>query len=122
MSELKIVERQVNNVTILDLMGDITFGHGNTLLRYSIRSLLAEGKKNILLNFAETGFLDSSGIGEIASGYIAINRENGRLKLMNLTSRARQVLAITKLLRVFETFENEDDAVNSFEEQSILIS
>ena len=107
MARLNISERRLGDVTILDLSGDITFGEGNLLLRAAIRRPLGEGRKKIFLNFAEVGYLDSSGVGELVSGYTAIGREGGRLKLFNLPPRIYQLLAITKLLTVFDVSENE---------------
>ena len=114
MAELNISERQVNNITIFDMSGDIIFGQGNVVLRSAIRRLLGEGKKKILLNFSGVGFVDSSGIGELVSGFTAVNREGGQLKLLNLTQRIQHLLVITKLLTVFDTFDNEHDALNSY--------
>jgi anti-sigma B factor antagonist len=114
MDELDISERQANGITILDLSGDITFSQGNVVLRKNIRLLLSEGKKNILLNFSGVKFVDSSGIGELVSALTAINREEGQLKLLNLPSRIKELLAITKLSTIFETFENERDAQDSY--------
>ena len=114
MAELNISERQVNNITIFDMSGDIIFGQGNVVLRSAIRRLLREGKKKILLNFSGVGFVDSSGIGELVSGFTAVNREGGQLKLLNLTQRIQHLLVITKLLTVFDTFENERDALGSY--------
>lgn len=116
MAKLNISERQTDGggVTILDLEGDITFGEGNIELRKEIRRLIREGKKEILLNFAEVRYVDSSGIGELLSGLTAINRDDGRLKLLNLPQRIQELLAITKLLTVFEVFEDENRAVRSY--------
>lgn len=113
MAQLEIIERQLEAFTVLELKGDLIFGQGNALFRNSIRSLLAKGKKNILLDFKETGFLDSSGIGELISGYVAVKREDGQLRLININQRVRQVLEITKLSTVFEASENETGAANS---------
>ena len=114
MAALNISERQMGDVTILDLSGDITFGEGNTLLRTAIRRLLSEGKNKIFLNFADVGYLDSCGVGELVSGYTAVNRENGKLKLLNLPPRIHQLLAITKLLTVFDVAEGEIEATGSY--------
>ena len=114
MIELNISERQANGLTILDLSGDVTFDQGNTVLRSAIRRLLSEGKRNILLNFSNVCFVDSSGLGELVSGLTAINREDGQLKLLNLTQRTKELLEITKLSAIFETFENERDALDSY--------
>ncbi len=111
MIELNISERQASGMTILDLNGDVTFDQGNAVLRSAIRRLLSEGKRNILLNFSNVCFVDSSGLGELVSGLTAINREDGQLKLLNLTQRTKELLEITKLSTIFETFENERDAL-----------
>ncbi|HEY8559631.1 MAG TPA: STAS domain-containing protein [Pyrinomonadaceae bacterium] len=113
MARLNISERRLGDVTVLDLSGDVTFGEGNLLLRAAIRRALAEGKKNIHLNFAEVCYLDSSGVGELVSGYTAISRENGRLKLVDLPPRIYQLLAITKLLTVFEVDESDPKAIEA---------
>jgi anti-sigma B factor antagonist len=114
MHKLAITERQTGEVTVLDLSGDILFGDGSAALRDSIRKALGAGNKNILLNFSNTRLIDSSGIGELVSGLIAINRENGHLKLLHLPERIRELLTITNLLTVFETFENEKEALGSY--------
>lgn len=109
MARLEISERQMSDVTIFDLSGDVTFGEGNLLLRAAIRKALSEGKKNIFLNFARVGYLDSSGVGELVSGFTAVSREDGKLKLLNLPPRIYQLLAITKLLTVFDVGEGETE-------------
>jgi anti-sigma B factor antagonist len=114
MARLDIFERQNGNLTILDLTGDITFGEGNIALRKVIRHALSEGKKHFLLNFGGVGYIDSSGIGELVSALIAINREGGQLRLTNLSSRAKELLTVCKLLRVFEVCENESETAGLF--------
>jgi len=114
MAELNISERQVGDVTILDMDGKITIGEGSVALRTAIRRLLEEGKRKILLNLAKVGYIDSSGIGELVSSYTAINKENGELKLLNLTQKLQDLLTITKLLTVFDVYESEDEALASF--------
>lgn len=114
MAELNISERQAGDVTILDLDGKITIGEGSIALRSTIRRLVGEGKKKILLNLAGVGYVDSSGIGELVSSFTAVNKESGQLKLLNLTQKIQDLLAITKLLTVFDTFENEGDALASY--------
>src|ERR671938_457083 len=98
MAELNIKERQAGDITVLDMDGKITIGEGSVALRSAIRRLLEEGKKKILLNLAGVGYIDSSGIGELVSSYTAINKEGGQLKLLNLTQKLQDLLAITKLL------------------------
>jgi len=114
MSELKIVERQAGDVTILDLEGKITIGEGSVALRTVVRHLLSEGKKKILLNLGGVSYIDSSGIGELVSSFTTVSKEGGSLKLLNLTQKVQDLLAITKLLTVFDVYENEDEALASF--------
>ncbi len=114
MAELNISERQAGDVTILDMDGKITIGEGSVALRTTVRRLLEEGKKKILLNLARVGYIDSSGIGELVSSYTAIEKESGQLKLLNLTQKLQDLLTITKLLTVFDVFEGEEEALSSF--------
>ena len=113
-AELNISERQAGDVTVLDMSGKITIGEGSVALRTAIRRLLEEGKKKILLNLAGVGYIDSSGIGELVSSYTAINKDGGQLKLLNLTQKLQDLLTITKLLTVFDVYEDEAEALNSF--------
>jgi anti-sigma B factor antagonist len=114
MAELNITERQAGDITILDMSGKVTIGEGSVALRNTIRRLLGEGKKKILLNLGQVGYVDSSGIGELVSSYSAVNREGGSLKLLNLTQKIQDLLAITKLLTVFDVFDSESEAVSNF--------
>ena len=115
MAELNINERQAGDVTVLDMSGKITIGEGSVALRTAIRRLLEEGKKRILLNLSGVGYIDSSGIGELVSSYTAISNAGGQLKLLNLTDRIQNLLVITKLLTVFDAYDNEAEALKSFE-------
>ncbi len=114
MAELNIRERQASDVTILDMDGRITIGEGSVALRSAIRRLLEEGKKNILLNLAGVGYIDSSGIGELVASYTAINKEGGQLKLLSLTQKLQDLLTITKLLTVFDSYDDEGEALSNF--------
>jgi anti-sigma B factor antagonist len=114
MADINISERQAGDVTILDLDGKVTIGEGSVALRNAIRRLLGEGKGKILLNLGGVGYIDSSGIGELVSSFTAVNKEGGTLKLLNLTQKIQDLLAITKLLTVFDVFENEGEALSSF--------
>jgi anti-sigma B factor antagonist len=111
---MQIEERTVGTVTILGLKGKLTLGDGDTLLKDKIHSLVHQGRKDVLLNLGDVPHLDSAGIGEIVSAYTTINRAGGHLKLLNLTKRIHDLLAITKLLTVFDTFSTEAEAVLSF--------
>ena len=115
MSKLKITKRQNKNVTILNLSGKIQIGESSAELRTSLRGLVQEGEKNILLNLAEVSHIDSSGLGEFIGGSASLRRNGGEIKLLNLTERINELMTITKLLTVFEIYENEEAAVNSFQ-------
>lgn len=114
MADINISERQAGDVTVLDLDGKVTIGEGSVTLRNAIRRLLGEGKNKILLNLGSVGYIDSSGIGELVSSYTAVKKEGGTLKLLNLTQKIQDLLAITKLLTVFDTFDDEASALSSF--------
>ena len=111
---MEIVERTVSDVTVLDLKGKMTLGEGDELLKDKINSLLAAGKKKLLLNLEAVPYIDSAGLGEVVRTYTTVSRQGGSLKLLNLTKRIEDLLSITKLLTVFETYDNEADAVRSF--------
>ncbi len=113
-SMLSITERAVEGVTILDLEGSLIMGGGSTLLRDAIRRLITEGKRDILLNFAGIKYVDSSGIGELVSALVALNREEGHLKLTNLTERVEEVMTLSSLRSLFEIYRDESQAVPTF--------
>ncbi len=103
MAYFTISERQARNALILDLNGDLIFGEGTQTLRAVLRDLIAKGRKKIYLNLKGVVYLDSSGIGELISALIAINREeDGELKLLNPPEKVQQLLEISKLTTVFE--------------------
>jgi anti-sigma B factor antagonist len=114
MAELEVKERQAGDVTILDMKGAVRIGEGSIELRDAIRRLAGEGKKKVLLNLAGVNYVDSSGIGELIANYTTISRQGGQLKLLNLTDRIQNLLVITKLLTVFDAFDNEAEALKSF--------
>jgi anti-sigma B factor antagonist len=115
MAELEVKERQAGDVTILDMRGAVRIGEGSIALRDAIRGLAGEGKKKVLLNLGGVNYVDSSGIGELIANYTTISRQGGQLKLLNLTDRIQNLLVITKLLTVFDAFDNEAEALKSFE-------
>jgi anti-sigma B factor antagonist len=114
MAELNIRERQAGDVTVLDLEGKITIGEGNVSLRTAVRNLAEQGKKKILLNLGGVSYMDSSGIGELVSSHTTITGKEGQLKLLKLQAKIKDLLAITKLLTVFDVYEDESQALNSF--------
>jgi anti-sigma B factor antagonist len=111
---MEIVERTVSDVTVLDLKGKMTLGEGDELLKDKINSLLASGKKKLLLNLEGVPYIDSAGLGEVVRTYTTVSRQGGSLKLLNLTKRIEDLLSITKLLTVFDTFDSEAEAVKSY--------
>ena len=111
---MQIEERIVGDVVMLDLKGKITLGEGDELLKDKVNSLVDQGHKKIVLNLAEVPYIDSAGLGEVVRTYTTVSRQGGSLKLLNLTKRITDLLSITKLLTVFETFESENEAVRSF--------
>jgi len=106
--------RQVGDVTVVDVSGRITLGEGSSELRDALRDLVAKGNKKILLNLGDVSYIDSSGIGELVSGFTSVSNQGGNLKLLNLTKRVKDLLQITKLYTVFEVHDNEAEAVRSF--------
>ena len=111
---MEIQERTIQGVVVLDLTGKLTIGEGDELLKERISNLVQQGHRNLLLNLEGVPYVDSAGLGEIVRTYTTVSRQGGKLKLVNLTKRITDLLAITKLLTVFETYESEDEAVNSF--------
>ena len=112
---MKIEPRQVGDVVILDLHGKILIGEGDDALREAVTRLADAGKTKILLNLADVPYVDSAGLGEIVRTYTTVSRKGGKLKLLNLTKKIQDLLSITKLLTVFETYESEDEAVRSYQ-------
>jgi len=111
---VKLTTRQVGDVTVVDAVGRITLGDGASHFRETIRTLLGSGQKKLLLNLAEVSYIDSSGIGEMVSGYTTVANQGGVVKLLNLNKRVKDLLQITKLYTVFEVFDDEPAAVRSF--------
>ncbi len=115
MAELDVKERHAGDVIILDLTGAVRIGEGSITMRDAIRGLSDGGKNKILLNLAGVKYMDSSGIGELIANYTTVTRAGGQLKLLNLTDKIQDLLVITKLLTVFDSFESEAEALNSFQ-------
>lgn len=111
---MDIKERVVDGVSVLDLSGKIVLGEGDGQVRERIKDLLSDGQKKILLNLGDVNYIDSAGLGALIGSYTTTRREGGSLKLVNLTKRIQDLLAITKLITVFETYETEAEAIESF--------
>ena len=116
---MEIQERQVGDVTILDLRGKMTLGEGETLLKAKIKSVIQRGgHRKLLINLQAVPYIDSSGLIEIVRSYAIVSRQGGKLKLYNLTARIQDLLAITRLMTVWEIFEDEASALASFRDQT----
>ena len=111
---MQIEERMVGDVVLLDLKGKITLGEGDELLKDKVNSLVNQGHKKIVLNLADVPYIDSAGLGEVVRTYTTVSRQGGSLKLLNLTKRIEDLLSITKLLTVFDTFDSEAEAIKSY--------
>ncbi len=111
---VKLTSRQVGDVTVVDAAGRITLGEGASAFRNAIRDLVTKGNKKVLLNLGEVSYIDSSGIGELVSGFTTVTNSGGQLKLVGLSKRVKDLLQITKLYTVFEAFDDETEAVRSF--------
>jgi anti-sigma B factor antagonist len=111
---MKIDTRAVGDVHILDCSGKITLGEGTMATRNAVREVLKNGGKKIVLNLHDVNYIDSSGIGELVSSFTSVTNQGGSLKLLHLTKKIHELLAITKLLTVFQTFDDEQKAVSSF--------
>jgi anti-sigma B factor antagonist len=111
---VRISIRQVGDVSVMDVAGRITLGDGSSALRDTLRDLINKNQKKILLNLSEVSYIDSSGIGELVSGFTTVTNQGGQLKLLGLTKRVQDLLQITKLYTVFDVHEEEAHAVRSF--------
>ena len=111
---VKINIRQVGDVSVVDVAGRITLGDGSSAMRDTIRDLIGKNQKKILLNLSEVSYIDSSGIGELVSGFTTVTNQGGQLKLLGLTKRVQDLLQITKLYTVFDVHEEEAHAIRSF--------
>jgi anti-sigma B factor antagonist len=111
---LRATYRDAGPVTVVDMSGRITLGDGSALLRKTLLDLLAQKRTRILLNLADVDYIDSSGIGELVSGYTSVNSRGGELKLLHLTKKVHDLLQITRLFTVFDVHSDESAALRSF--------
>jgi anti-sigma B factor antagonist len=120
-NNLNINERRVGNVTVLDIDGNLRIGEGSIVLQKAIRRLLQEGQNRILLNLSRVEYIDSSGLGELVAGHVAMGKKGGEIKLLHLTHRVRELMTITKLLTVFDAYEDESEALDSFKTPDVKV-
>ena len=111
---VKLSTRQVGDVSVIDVSGRITLGEGSSALRDTLRDMVSKGQKKILLNLGDVSYIDSSGIGELVSGFTTVANQGGQLKLLSLTKRVKDLPQITKLYTVFDVHDDEAGAVRSF--------
>jgi anti-sigma B factor antagonist len=111
---VKLNTRQVGDVSVVDVAGRITLGEGSSALRDTLRDMVTKNQKKILLNLGEVSYIDSSGIGELVSGFTTVTNSGGELKLLNLNKRVKDLLQITKLYTVFDVHEDEAGAIRAF--------
>ena len=111
---VKLTNRQVGDVTVIDVAGRITLGEGSSTLRDALRDLVQKGHKKILLNMKDVTYIDSSGIGELVSAYTGVKNRGGNLKLLHLTKKVHDLLQLTKLFTVFEVYSDEGSALRSY--------
>ena len=112
---LQLSERTIGDVVVIDLGGKITLADGgDAMLKDKVRSLIHQGRRKLILNLGDVSYVDSAGLGELVQAYAAVTKSGGSLKLLNTTKRIKDLLSITKLLTVFETYDSEAEAVTSF--------
>jgi anti-sigma B factor antagonist len=115
---MTIQERVVGSATILDLSGKLVLGDGDTLLKDKIHSLVFQGRKQIVLNMGGVNYMDSSGLGALVASSVTAKNNGGQIKLVSLTKRLQDLLAIAKLLTVFEAYDSDAEAISSFPAQT----
>ena len=111
---MTVSERTVSNVTILDISGHVTLNDGADQIRDKVKGVLAEGKRHVLINLGQVSYMDSAGLGELVQAYSTVSKQGGALKLVSPTKRLKDLLVITKLITVFDSYDDEPSAVASF--------
>ena len=111
---MKINRSEKNGITIIQPKGKITIGEGDVLLREEITKLLAEDKKKLVLDLGDVSYMDSAGVGELVSVYTSVKNRGGELKLAALTKKIKDLLSITQLMTIFDTYETPEEAIASF--------
>jgi anti-sigma B factor antagonist len=112
------ITRQVGGVTIVDISGRIVLGEESAALRDLVCDLLGKGHKKILFNLADVNYIDSSGLGHLVSAFTSVRKQQGELKLLNLTNKVQDVMQITRLYTVFDIMDDEGAAVKSFDQSA----
>jgi anti-sigma B factor antagonist len=110
----KATARDIRGITVVDVSGRITLGEGSAMLREMVKDMTGKGQVKIVLNLGDVTYIDSSGIGELVSGFTTVKNHGGELKLLNLTKKVHDLLQITKLYTVFDVHSDESSALGSF--------
>src|SRR5829696_3304550 len=113
-SAMQMTERRLGSVTVLDLNGTITIADDAGRLKDKIHSLIQQARTSVILNLAEVSYIDSGGLGQLVASYASLAKAGGALKLLQLTKKNHDLLSITRLVTVFQTFDTEDEALRSF--------
>jgi anti-sigma B factor antagonist len=113
--DIKIEERPIGRVTVLDIVGKLTIDQGAQHLKDKINSLISQQRTHIVLNLRNVPYIDSGGLGQLVASYGSVMKTGGALKLLNVNSRNHDLLSITRLVTVFESFDSEAEAVQSFQ-------
>ena len=113
--DIKIEERPIGRVTVLDIVGKLTMDQGAEHLKDKINSLISQGRTHIVLNLRDVPYIDSGGLGQLLASYGSVMKATGSLKLLNVSSRNHDLLSITRLVTVFDSFDSEAEAVQSFQ-------
>jgi anti-sigma B factor antagonist len=113
--DIKIEERAIGRVTVLDIVGRLTIDQGAQHLKDKINSLISQQRTQIVLNLKNVPYIDSGGLGQLVASYGSVMKTGGALKLLNVTARNHDLLSITRLVTVFESFDSEADAIQSFQ-------
>ncbi len=110
--------RPIGSVTIVDISGRIVLGEESAALRELVCNLLDQGHRQILLNLGDVHYIDSAGLGSLVSAFTSVRKQNGELKLLNLTNKVHDVMQITKLYTVFDVMNDETEGVKSFSQST----
>lgn len=111
---LRMTDRQIDGVDVVDIEGRIVLGEESNSFREKVKSLLAAGHKKVVLNMAQVGYIDSAGLGTLVATFHSAKTQGATLKLANLGTKFKEVLQVTKLMTVFDTYDSEAAAIQSF--------
>lgn len=111
---LRMTDRQIDGVDVVEIEGRIVLGEESNTFREKVKSLLAAGNKKVVLNMAQVSYIDSAGLGTLVATFHSAKTQGATLKLANLGTKFKEVLQVTKLMTVFDTYDSETAAIQSF--------